>query len=736
MYKIVKEYSLVISFLLSSPCLAQAVNNDFVYDIVVYAMRSHLNNVTEQKGKTLQSQYAAHASQFREESKKEIEQKLEKKRAELNYFSTILEERRIQLNREIVKYNNLFGQREKKVKEEKALSDKLNKAVQRINKVIELKKQVVFLVQQIRAEVSIVNQRASQMDTLYGIERASWSFYDNKQYLSDDSIVKLRRDFSQWMENINQQLSSKTTDYNNKVEEFDKWQQGQLEAIKAQRNQVEQKLKEQRRFTEEINTLVGGYNQKRTKRCKTKDCERNILSEKEQIEEMKKEYSKKQNDVNQLMLNLNQSEANYNTKHAERIAALNTLKEQVDLLSQSVSMEHVQRNQKLEEQIQVKNKEAKEQWERDKATLDQFQASINIDYGDQFDQFLKYFSHWSTIQVIHFGHFKTDTSPQGKMDQMRAANQNLCEYSNKYPLAVKSKTICKSVTRVYTLLGEIHNSHSGDPIDTWRKKLDELANQIINLDRQIIERENQNERRRSQLRADVEKYNKQNPERQKQYEDFSKLLMNELSKKLQQIRRFYHLKSELLKKEYALLECILFEWEPLDVLMDKRDAFLKSLEQFMNNIPEQVVGLSDNFNQPNEIFSTILEQSGWSIDTFPEVSLFSSINSGVRNRVKQMEDEEKKHIIASWGKTPFISKVLVSAQNRFSDVFKKKDKDKIMLDHGQMFTKTLFLKSVYYYIPIHQVAENSSIRYQVGFDNRVFWILPEGYLEPPKGKYQ
>jgi hypothetical protein len=100
-----------------------------------------------------------------------------------------------------------------------------------------------------------------------------------------------------------------------------------------------------------------------------------------------------------------------------------------------------------------------------------------------------------------------------------------------------------------------------------------------------------------------------------------------------------------------------------------------------------------------------------------------------------MENEEKKHIAFSWANTSFISEFLVSLKNRFSGAFEEEDKDVIMADR-EMFFKMLFLKGVYRYLPIRQVRGKGLVRYYITFNERAFWILPEGVLAPPKGVYR
>ena len=140
--------------------------------------------------------------------------------------------------------------------------------------------------------------------------------------------------------------------------------------------------------------------------------------------------------------------------------------------------------------------------------------------------------------------------------------------------------------------------------------------------------------------------------------------------------------------------------------------------------------------QLNEIFSTVLEEVGWDMSSYSTFTFSPNVNIRGSFFSQKMAGEDKKHIIFSWINTPFMSELLMSLQSQLSDIFDEADKDVIMVDSNQMFFKLLFLKSVYHYIPIRLILENNLPRYQVGFDDRAFWIVQEGTLGAPKGVYQ
>ena len=235
MFRMVKKYCVIISIFFSVSGFAKPISDaEITHDIAIYAMRSYLNDVAKQKVEILNSQYIDHASKFKENEERENDQKLKEKLAELNQLKTVLEERGVQLNKEIEVYNNLLSQREEKIKVENALRSRLNEAIQRLNTIYEKKQQVISLVGQINAEVSIIDQRVFGLNNLQRTERASFSFYKTKNYLSDEAIVQLKQSLREWVENANRELESKNTAYNNQVQEFEEWQQDQQEAITAQ----------------------------------------------------------------------------------------------------------------------------------------------------------------------------------------------------------------------------------------------------------------------------------------------------------------------------------------------------------------------------------------------------------------------------------------------------------------------------------------------------------------------
>ena len=740
MYKqVIKKYSIIVFyFLLSSPCLAKASQTEFTHDIVSHTMLSYLKDVHAQKVKILQSQYDEYASLFKQNREEEIEKKLKEKLAELNQFSIVLKRKAAKLNKEIALYNQLLIQHKKKIKKTSDIQNQLDKAIQRFNKVNESKKKVLSLFEKINEEVGILNKYMHELNTLRKAAQAALLFYKNKKYLSHKSIVEFKQSLIEWNTNKDEELKSKVTAYNNKVEAFEKWQQDQQEAIGEQRNQVNLKVAELNQFVEEINALIVEYNQEREKKCKTKQCEKDLLNKRNQIEEKKEENKNRQIVVDQLILNINQKEKDYNTEHANRSKALGTLKEEIKTFSQLFSTELAQKEKELAERIQKQSEEAKQKMEKAQEVLDQLQTLLNTNYGDHFNQFVENFSQWLNVNRTLLNSVRTQSLSQPQMEKMKANNDILCEYSSQYPLAVKAKAVCNFITQIHMLLGEIYNSYSDVSPEVWVKQLDEVKKEITALEKRIAAKKHVNEQQKSQLEAQVKKYNSQLPEREAQYKLFSKQLTAELNKQFQQIHRAYRLKSTLLEKEYDLLSSVLSQddlKEKGKSIDEKRDAFSLALRQFISSLPKEIPHFFLNFAQSNEIIFTVLEQSGWQMDSYQVIQL-STVSNTQDNRVRQMEEEEKRRIVFSWMKTPFISHFLIFLRDRFSGVFNVKDENGIGVDGERMFIEMLFLKSVYRFISVHQITENSLIRYQIIFDDRVFWILPEGKLRWLEGTYQ
>lgn len=737
MYKrIIKKYSVIVSFLFVLPCLADS--SHFTYDIVSHAMSSYLNDIATQKVKTLESQYNKHVALFKKNREREIEKKLKEKLAELNQFPPALKRKEVKLNKEIALYNRMLIQYKERIKKRDDIQDKLNKAIQKFNKLNESKQKVVSLVEQINKEAAAVNNYISKIDTLRKEVRASLGFYENKEYLSHGSIVQLKQNLREWQANKDEELELKITAYNNKVEEFEKWQQDQKKIIEEKRNQANLKVAELNQFVEAVNALIDEYNQERKKKCGTKQCERDLLNKKKQIEEKKVENTKRQGVVDQLVSDINQKEVDYNTEHARYTEALDILKEEIKQFSQLLSTERTKKEQELAERIRLQSREVRGKTEKAQELLDQLQVLLNTNYGGHFDQLVEYFSQWLNANRTLFDSLRTKSLSQPQMEQMQVANNTLCEYSSKYPSAVRAKMVCESITQMRRLLGEIYNSYSDILPEVWVKQFNEVEKEITDLKKRVAAKKRVNEQQKSQLDVQVKKYNSQLSEREAQYKLFSKQLTDELNVQLRQIHRAHRLKNTLLMKEYGLLRAILSQRDLKEVnalLSEARDNFLLALEEFMSSIPEMVFGFPVNFTQSNEIVFTVLEKDGWNMDSDQVIEL-SDVANTEGNHVKRVEEEEKKRIVFSWIKTPFMSDFLMFLQDWFSGVFDVADKSDIVVDKERMFIRLLFLKSVYRSIPVQQVAENNLIRYQITFGDRVFWILPEGKLELPEGVYQ
>ncbi len=227
----------------------------------------------------------------------------------------------------------------------------------------------------------------------------------------------------------------------------------------------------------------------------------------------------------------------------------------------------------------------------------------------------------------------------------------------------------------------------------------------------------------------------------------------------------------------------------------KWSDFWSAREEFLSNIPEEISGFPDGFSDPYKIISIVFQEGACFLDT--EVGIASnteidipsntevdipsntevkpSSSSYINSRTKLVEGERKKQIVFLWMQTELVSDFLANKTNQIRGIFsdyKSTQSSKVRLDsqvqkldecsasysaddkNVQAFLEILFLESVSHKVPIQEVIPQPDDfstpyqeihlgqgqlmvnRYQAVFDNRWFWILPDGKWQPPKGFYQ
>ena len=721
----IKTYCVLVFSFLSLPCFAH-----FTYDIVSHTMSSYLSDLIDMKLKTLESQYENHFHTFNEKEKRKIEKKLRGIRARLNQIPKILIEKKNEYNKRIDLYNNLMAQLKSQKQERQELQNKLNEAIQEIRKQDKLRSQVVSFVQQLNMASQSINEKIDQLSVLQDQLTTALKFYENAEYLLKDSIVQLKEDLIQWNISEENNLNAKKMDYEKKLESFKEWEQTQKQLIEEQRIQVDVKKQALNQFVDEVNPLINEYNEAVQKGCKKQRCVDELLSKKSQIEEKKKEQTEQAETVSHLMLDMNQKEESYNKQHEEYINKLNVLKEELESLSRLISLTQEQKKKEWEEQIQIESMSAKRKRDEIQKQFNQLQLSLNEEYGGHFENFVKKFSYWLNINRPVFQSFNEGTVSQEGTDQMHINNDSLCGYSTFQP-STETGFVCDLVTQIHTLLENIV-SNDVSPED-WEKQLDQKEQKIESLTRELDIMDRENKQLKFQLDAQIQEHNKKIDERTNRYKQLSEQIQTKLNKQLEKMRRSYELKGQLLVKEYELIYYLLFvpdDEKESKTLDGKWTDFQSMQEAFMSSLPENVGDFPIDFMETAGIIFSVMQKA--EENTSPLVKLSSTANIGTLP-IKQIEGKNKKQVVSSWMNTAFISGFLQTTANQISGLLVESSTG---MNNSQIFIERLFLESVYQLVPVRQAVKNNLLRYQIIFDNRIFWILSEGKLEIPKGFYQ
>ena len=733
MYKrIIQKYFSIVFLLfslflpLSSPCFAH-----FTHDIISYTMSSYLHDQFEERKELWESRQVAHLITLKEQKQKEMEKTLKKEREKLGQLPRSLHEVQDSLNASIRRYNELPSQLEGVEQEKQRIQEEYNKTIQKIREREELERQVVSLAEDINVLIRAINKEIRQLTDLETEERALKSFYGNKEYLNHSSIVQFKIKWEEWKQNQDREYEAQAMSYNNKVKEFEEWEQNQKQSIEQQRTQIKIKQEELDQLVQATNVLVSEYNVEREKECKTKECEDALLNKRDKIAEQRTEVEQQKQIIDNLISEVDEQESNYNEERKSLITELNVLRQNVETFSQRLSEENIRRTQQWEGRIRIQEEQARENWERAQEQLNQFQAMLKVNYGDNFSQFVEQLSHWNNVNQVAFTNLAAKSISQQDVERMQTSNNNLCG-NHPDTLAARVRTICTFTKRVANLLGSV--SYSGVAFAEWTELLKQKEQEIADIKQELSKLDDENKKLKSQWDTQIRQYNEQHSERQAQYTGFSEQLGIQLNEQIQQIQEDYNRKHQLLVAEYELISYLLFvpNSRKEDTVMNKKWADFESARTvFLSNIPEDITFFSPEFMQTNELVSSGVEQDYWSADALLGVTLSSAANEG-GNYVKLVEEEEKKQVVFSWMKTKMISEFLRVMMDRISEVFSAHDQ----MENEEDFIEQMFLESVYQFTPVQQVVENNLIRYQITYDDRVFWILPEGELSVPKGVYQ
>ena len=266
--------------------------------------------------------------------------------------------------------------------------------------------------------------------------------------------MQFKTEYEEWKQNQDREYEAQATDYNSKVKKFKEWEQNQKQSIEQQRTQIKIKQEELDQLVQATNVLISGYNQAREKGCKTKECEDALLSKRDQIAEQKTEVEQQKQIIGNLISEVDEQEGNYNEERKRLMTELNVLRQNVETFSQHLSEENIQRTQQWEERIRIQEEQAQENWERAQEQLNQFQAMLKVNYGDNFPQFVEHFSHWNTVNQVAFTNLAAKSVSQQDVERMQTSNNNLCA-NHPDTLAERVRTICTLTKRVANLLGNI-----------------------------------------------------------------------------------------------------------------------------------------------------------------------------------------------------------------------------------------------------------------------------------------
>ena len=726
--KAFKKYCIsFICCLLIQPCFAETIIvpvNNTTKGILSYAMTSYLHEMLEGKVKALRVQYNSRVSEFNQQRSEEIDQQLEQKRTELNAVPSSLTDKQTRLNDGIDLYNSLIPQAEQKQKEHEEMQNELNASIQRFNERNEKKGQVTPLVGKINAELDIVNQHVGELNSLEQEVHGLWEFYNTKAYESENSIVEPIEALKRWKEEKDKELAEKKTDYDTQLAEFNEWKRVQTEIIDGKKSELHIKRTDLEQLVQEINTLVAEYNKEIEIVCTTSQCQEALLAKQALIEEKKAQKVILENEESALAVQINELIAAYNQKYGEDFDNVEALRVGVENFSATMLKEQNEKEQAIKAQIESRRKQAEAAWKEAQATLNQKKEDLNTGYGILFSQFVESVSHWTSTNQTLFNSVQDDSISEDLLRQMQATNDNLCEYQ-KSPLAVKAQEVCGLITQVHSLLSDIYSYYSDTLPEELKTGYDEKTKALDELRQRMENLKTENDTLRAELDAELQAFNDTLPERDRKYEAFSAQLTEELRAQLQKIHRAYDLKTEVLTKEYILVDRLLFKPNTKDqtALDQKKEDFQLAVDEFTANIPE-FISFPEGFAQTTEILSTVIEGTGWEGTFFPKVVFPEAVDiQGPPG--EPINKDRKKQVVSSWLGTSFVSTLLEEKQDRIAYMFENyRDTE----DEMDVFLKNLFLAGVYNSLSLQESMENGQTYYQVAMSERLLLILPSGSL--------
>ncbi len=693
-------------------------------------MSSYLYDQFKEREKLWESRQADHLHTFQEQKEQEMRSVLKKEQDRLNQLPKSLKDQRENLNTSIGHYNGLLSQWKMAEQEKQNIQEEINKIIQQVKEQEIVAEQVVSLGEDVNAFIRRVNGNILQLTELEVKERKLRHFYNTAKYLQDGSIVDFKTKWDEWKQNQDREYETQAISYNNKVEEFETWKQDQKRSVEDQKTQVKRKQEELDTLVQATNTLILEYNGDIKKRCKTKECEQALLSKKNHIVEEKQKIETEKQIIANLISAVNEQNRNYDEEHQRRTRELDTLKQNTEDLSRHIHEEHARQGQEWSDKIQIQKEKAEEDWEETQQQLNQFRTTLKTGYGDSFSQFVEHLSNWSNINQTAFANLASKSISQQDVERMQESNNILCGNHPDF-LPAQVREICSLTKRVAHLLS--HISYFDVVLYEWREQLKQKEQRIADLKAELSKLHAVNNQLQFEWDTQLQQHNKKLPEREAQYDLFFEQLRARLNKQIQQIQKAYNKKKQLLTAEYYFISHLLFVLDKAkpDTLLDKKKIDFESARQaFLSSIPKEITSFSSEFRETFELLATILEQGHWSTDI--SIVPLSFTSNELQAAIKPIEGKQKKQVILSWMRTRVISDFLMIMMDRASDVFSAYKEP----DSKKDFVEQMFVKSVYQSLSIRQVVREYLVRYQITYDDRVFWILPKGQLSIPKGFYQ
>ncbi len=734
-------------FLFSFNCPAH-----FTGDIASYAMSLYLHQLAEEKIKTLNSQYTAYISAFMQSKKKETEQKLSEEEKVLNSFFSSLSEQISALNADIETHNKALVVYEQKIKERDNIQAVLHRlSAQKKLAREELKLKAGLVIQDINNFAGALNDRAASLNEQENKTRRLKKFYQNKGYMSDPLLVRFKAKWQEWEKKQQLKWDLYTAEYNNKKMELSQ-NEDESRFIAEQKALVETMLKNLENLIQDLGILIEQYNKEIKTPCATKRCEKTRLETKETIKKQKTEKLERENDINNKVSEINQRQKEYNRKQKKYSAELRSIRIQMTAFSENWVKQRGQKAKDYERKIQEQKQKAEKKQISATESLSQSQKAFRADYGEDVVSFTRRFSRWmSAVQPVFTASAKEFSGPREE-DILQTANKDLCKQiapaTGDLSADESGKTlrarICNRAMKILISFEDFHAVLAENKL--LQEKLNKKNQEIQNMEEEIKQLGMEIDLKKSFVSAQKQEYKEQADKKQAELKMLSTQMGEDLSRQIQIRKEAYENKIRLLEREYDLINTLLFARDMPKNLIAKHTYDFESARETFN---KGVKALPPGFKEPYELFSAVLKRGEQGFCPSPSSS----------EGYYKLKEEEKRNFIAFWMQSGFIVDFLSALEPKLADLSAdyKKGNHRFLAYQAanadssldvkkgcesqnknrtlrEAFLETLFLEGFYNHIPVWR--KGGLPRYQLAFDDRVFWILPDGRLKALEGVYR